>query len=105
LVLLAGPASQKSVKGLLRSLDWAGQGSLFSPNTAVAIWQHAGKNETLPEADFMLEGLVATAFDFAGLSTADPATSRLQRWLAPQKTDEPPGIGAGLPALPNIIYP
>ena len=61
-----------------------------------------GPKPNQPEADLGLEGLVAAAFDFAGPATANPATSRLRRWLAPQKTDEPPGIGAAVPAFPSV---
>jgi eukaryotic-like serine/threonine-protein kinase len=102
LICCNGQRSLIAVSSSLKSLEWAGQGSLVSPDMPVAIWQRGAKKEPAPEADVTLEGLVAAAFDFAGPATANPATSRLRRWLAPQKTDEPPGISDAVPAFPAI---
>jgi eukaryotic-like serine/threonine-protein kinase len=102
LVCCLGQRSMNAVSAILKSLEWAGQGSLVSPDLAVAIWQRGAKKEPAPEADVTLEGLVAAAFDFAGPVTANPVTSRLRRWLAPQKTDEPPGISDAVPVFPAI---
>ena len=102
LICCSGQRSLSTVSGSLKSLEWAGQGSLVSPDMAVAIWQRGAKKEPAPEADVALEGLVAAAFDFAGPVTANPATSRLRRWLAPQKTDDAPGISDAVPVFPSI---
>jgi eukaryotic-like serine/threonine-protein kinase len=102
LICCSGQRSLSAVSGSLKSLEWAGQGSLISPDMAVAIWQHGAKKEPAPEADVTLEGLVAAAFDFVGPVTSNPATSRLRRWLAPQKTDEAPGISDAVPMFPAI---
>jgi hypothetical protein len=102
LICCSGQRSLGAVSNSLKSLEWAGQDSLVSPDTAVAIWQHQSKNETAPEADLALDGLVAAAFDFAGPASANSSSSRIQRWLAPQKTDKPPGIGDAVPNFPSV---
>jgi hypothetical protein len=49
-----------------------------------------------------LEGLVTAGFDFVGPATSQTATSRLRRWLAPQKTDEAPGISESVSNFPPV---
>jgi hypothetical protein len=83
-------------------IEWTGQGSLADADTVVAIWQHDGTCETLPDDGVPVEGLVPGKMEFAGLSGDDPATSRLTNWLAPLLSDESPGIGDSLPRLPPI---
>jgi hypothetical protein len=83
-------------------IEWTGQGSLADADTVVAIWQHEGTSETLPDDCVPVEGLVTGKMEFAGLSGDDPATSRLTNWLAPLLSDQAPGIGDSLPRLRPI---
>ncbi|HZZ28104.1 MAG TPA: hypothetical protein VFE46_08885 [Pirellulales bacterium] len=99
LVIFDGPAWPKSAGGTLATLDWSGQDSLVAQSIPTVLWQHNGAGEALPEEALPVEGLVASPFEFVGPATSDPADSRLRRWLAPGRTELPPGIGDDLPQL------
>jgi hypothetical protein len=83
----------------MRALEWSGQGSLLAPQIPIVCVQHGGRRDELPENDLTVEGLVASAFEFSGPSGNDPATSQVRKWLAPLTSDQPPGIGDGLPRI------
>jgi hypothetical protein len=102
LAVFSGSQAPKITGGVLAALDWNCQESLISPAAAVAIWQHDQKQETLPDNELALEGLVSSPFDFLGRALSDPAASRLRTWLAPMRTEMTPGIGDDLPPLREI---
>jgi hypothetical protein len=102
LVTLRSSRSPIISDGLLKCVDWSGQGSLVTPGTHIATWQHDDLNEPLPEADLPFEGLATSELQFAGAASEDPADSRLKRWLGPVKSAEAPGIPDGMPRLPPI---
>ncbi|HTQ39620.1 MAG TPA: hypothetical protein VMJ32_11360 [Pirellulales bacterium] len=101
LVVFAGRHWPKSAGGTLAALDWNGQDSLALAAMPTVMWQHDATHEPLPDEALPVEGLVASPFDFAGPPSGEPGDSRLRHWLAPGKTDLPPGIGDGLPRVPN----
>ncbi len=103
LVLFCGRRTPRLTGGVLAALDWSCQDSLISPGTTVAIWQQDQTRETLPDDALPLEGLVASQFDFADEAASNPGASKLQRWLAPMRTESPPGIGDDLPQPPDIV--
>lgn len=83
----------ESPERLLRAIQWIGQGSLVSPDTAIAQWvQPDGQTHTLDEAWLSMAGLVRSAVAFAGPTETGPAASRLVRWQAPLRSPDPPGI-------------
>jgi len=102
LVMLSGSRDPRKASAALKALEWSGQGSLLTPQIPIACWQSGGQREELPEDSLAVEGLVASAFEFSGPTGSDPATSQVHRWLAPLTSDEPPGIGDGLPRIPEV---
>ncbi len=90
-----------SLAGKLRGIEWLGGGSLTPPGTSVAIWRHDDATETLPDDELSMDGLVASAVDFVGPATNDPANSRLKKWSAPVQSEAPPGIADDVPELPQ----
>jgi hypothetical protein len=101
LVMLSGSRDLRKGSGVLKALEWSGQGSLVAPQTPISCLQSGGQREELPEDGLAVEGLVASAFEFSGPSGNDPAASQLHKWLAPLTSDEPPGISDGLPRIPE----
>ncbi len=90
LMLFHGPASPDA---MLRGIRWTGQGSLVSPETAVAAWRDPdGVDRPLDDADVSIAGLVRSQIEFAGGDPSDPAASQLIRWQAPLRSPDPPGI-------------
>lgn len=101
LVIFKGERDPRKASGPLKALEWSGQGSLLAPQIPIACVQHGGQRDELPEDDLTVEGLVASAFEFCGPVGSDPATSQVRKWLAPLTSDQPPGIGDGLPRIPE----
>jgi serine/threonine protein kinase len=102
LLAFIGPYLPKPATSGRIPIEWTGQGSLADSEAKVAIWQHEGTTETLPDDAVAVEGLVTGKLEFAAAASSDPATSRLTKWLAPLLSDEPPGIGDSLPMLPPL---
>ncbi len=105
LIVFRGSHSPPSAGGLLKSVEWSGQGSLITPDTSVVLWQHADLLEPLPEAELSVDGLATSVLEFEGLATSDPANSRLRRWLGPIRSEQSPGIGENLPQVPALNVP
>ena len=83
---------------MLASVQWQGQGSLVTPATPMVGWRMAaGAIEPLEDEALSVAGLVRGDVQFAGEALARPADSRAARWQAPLQSDDPPGIGDGLP--------
>jgi hypothetical protein len=101
LVMLSGSRDPRKGSGVLKALEWSGQGSLVAPQTPISCLQAGGQREELPEDYLAVEGLVASAFEFSGPRGSGPAASQLHKWLAPLTSDEPPGISDGLPRIPE----
>jgi len=90
LMLFHGPASPDA---MLRGIRWTGQGSLVSPETAVAAWRDPdGVERPLDDANVSIAGLVRSQIEFAGQDRSDPVASQLIRWQAPLRSPDPPGI-------------
>ena len=69
------------------------QGSLVSPETAVAAWRDPhGVQRPLGDANVSIAGLVRSRIEFAGGDPSDPAANQLIRWQAPLRSPDPPGI-------------
>lgn len=96
LLLLSGPDSPERILGSIR---WTGQGSLVSPEAAIAAWRGTdGGQQVLDDAAVSMAGLVRSKVRFAGGAEAGAAASRIVRWQAPLQSTDPPGIDpAGLP--------
>jgi serine/threonine-protein kinase len=99
LLLVAGTADPRTTA---RALDWSGQGSVLTPDTAVAARDDRGQLQPLAEAEVSIDGLVSNRVEFAGLASVGPAGSRLIRWQAPLESADPPGIDAAVPAWPSL---
>lgn len=83
----------KSPDRLLENVQWTGQGSLVSPQIAVAQWAQPGaQTSTLDETSVAIAGLVRSEVTFAGPAEEGPAASRLVRWQAPLRSPNAPGI-------------
>ena len=92
LLLLAGPGSPER---LLAQIQWAGQGSLVSPETIIAAWRQGdGPRQALDDSMISIDGIVRGKVGFAGQSESAPAASRTIRWQAPLRSSDPPGIDA-----------
>jgi hypothetical protein len=101
LLSFTGRRVKASMAGRLRGIEWMGGSSLTPPGTPVAIWRHDETNEALSEEELSMDGLVASAVEFIGTATEDPANSRLKKWVAPLQSEQAPGIADDLPKLPN----
>ncbi len=91
LLMFTGRRAKASMAGKLRGIEWLGGSSLTPPGTPVAIWRHDDATETLPEDEFSMDGLVASAVEFVGAATNDPANSRLKKWSAPLQSEAAAG--------------
>jgi serine/threonine protein kinase len=81
-----------SPQALLDAVYWTGQGSLVSPETAIAAWQPPrGPTEVLDDAGVSIAGLVRGRVEFAGPLSAGPQASRIVEWQAPLLSSDPPG--------------
>jgi len=91
--------SADSPQRILGSIRWTGQGSLVSPEAAIAAWRGSdGGQQVLDDAAVSMAGLVRSEVGFAGSAEAGAAASRIIRWQAPLQSTDPPGIDpAGLP--------
>jgi hypothetical protein len=88
-----GPESPERI---LKNILWTGQGSLVSPEAAIAAWHPpGGRQQVLDEAAVTIEGLVRSEVGFAGNADAGAAASRIIRWQAPVLSTDPPGIDLG----------
>ncbi len=86
---------------LLKSIAWNGEGSLVTPETAVAVWRVAADQQhVLPEDELDVAGLVRSDVTFAGDAEGAPAASRITRWQVPLRSAEPPGASANSLFLP-----
>lgn len=89
LLSFVGPEPPQSI---LAELDWTGDGSLVSPEAAVAYWQQPdGRLQTLDDSAVSIAGLVRSGVEFAGPPDAGPSASRITRWQAPLRSADPPG--------------
>jgi len=78
---------------LLGAVEWTGQGSLMSPEAAVAVWRRpAGGAEALDDSAVSIAGLVRSEVEFAGQPNEGPEASRITRWQAPLLSEAPPGV-------------
>jgi hypothetical protein len=95
LVLFAGPGDGEP---LVAALEWQGQGSLVTPETAIAAREFA-EAALDPVADDLLavDGLVRSQIGFAGESLAVSAQSLTVRWQGALQSSEPPGIDERVP--------
>jgi hypothetical protein len=105
LAVLTANRKPASKNDALSALEWTGQGTLTGRETVVALWRKTGSEateETLPDGELSLEGLVASPLEFNGPASSDPGASRLKRWLGPSQSDQMPGIGDNLPSLRGV---
>ncbi|MHB1033351.1 MAG: serine/threonine protein kinase [Pirellulales bacterium] len=78
---------------LVRCIEWTGQGSVVSPDAALARWRRAdGQFRTLDEQLLAVAGLVRSEVTFAGRADGRSGQSRIVRWQAPLRSPDPPGI-------------
>jgi hypothetical protein len=99
LLILAG--SQRPDR-LLKSIGWSGQGSLVTPETAVALWRASPDQiHVLPEDELEVAGLVRSDVTFGGDAEGPPSASRITRWQAPLRSAEPPGASTNSLFLPH----
>ncbi len=89
---------------LARSLQWTGAGSLLTIGTSVALAHRSRAPNSLDpsEVEINVEGLVGSRPQFAGPADGGATASRITRWQASGKSDQPPGIGGSLPDLPHL---
>ena len=86
---------KSSPRGLLRSIQWSGDGSLITPSVPLAAWSNmAGKSSVLSETSLEIAGLVRSRVEFAGPTDDIPGGSAAVRWQAPLRSIDPPGIDA-----------
>ncbi|HEY2881148.1 MAG TPA: hypothetical protein VGJ15_01915 [Pirellulales bacterium] len=116
LVCVKAKRAQSTSGGVLKSVEWTGQGSLVNPQARLVARRNgtsAGSqteprrdatsdDEANAENELSLEGLVSSPFEFAAPVGSDPAASQVRRWLAPLRSEQPPGIGDNLPHLPAV---
>ena len=87
---------------LLKAISWNGQGSLVTPDTAVALWRaHGDKAQVLAEDELEIAGLVRSQVDFAGSAAGPPAGSRITRWQVPLRSADPPGANVNSLVVPS----
>lgn len=90
LLRFAGPTDPMA---LLTQIEWTGDGSLVSPEAAVADWrQPDGRVVVLDDSTVSIAGLVRSKAEFAGPPDVGPAASRITRWQAPLRSPDPPGV-------------
>jgi hypothetical protein len=90
----------------LKALSWTGQGSIVADELPLMAWlDKAGHVHTIAEDVVRVSGLVRSRVRFEGEDLASPAASRLREWLAPLRSDEPPGISAQHRANAPLILP
>jgi hypothetical protein len=102
LVVLDDRHGQQSSNAVLKSIDWSGQGSLIVPEVSVAIARSPAGDKAIADGELALEGIVASALEFSGQAANSASNSQVQKWLAPLRTDQPPGIAGDLPVLPSF---
>jgi len=84
---------EPSPERLLETIRWTGQGALVWSQTVIAGWRRAGDREqSLDDASISIAGLVRSEVQFAGPPGTDPDTSRVVRWQAPLRSNNPPGV-------------
>ncbi len=84
---------RQSPEHALQNVHWTGQGSLVSPEAAIATWQPPdGRQETLDDTSLSIAGLVRGRVGFSGGEADGPSASRAVRWQAPLRSTDPPGI-------------
>jgi len=72
---------------LLTSIQWTGEGSLVTPEAAIAAWRKPnGEQRVLDDAALSIAGLVRSEIVFGGQTD-----SRVVRWQAPLASADPPG--------------
>jgi hypothetical protein len=87
---------------LLKNIAWNGEGSLVTPETAVAVWRPSPhKHHVLPEDELEVAGLVRSDVQFAGDAQGAPAASRVTRWQVPLRSADPPGASTNSLFLPD----
>ena len=87
---------------LLKAIAWNGQGSLVTPETAVALWRSAANHQQIvPEDELDVAGLVRSDVTFAGDAEGAPSASRITRWQVPLRSAEPPGASTNGLFLPE----
>ncbi|HTU27690.1 MAG TPA: protein kinase [Pirellulales bacterium] len=95
LVLFAGPGTPEP---LVAAMEWQGQGSLVTPETAIAACRFGNAPlELIADDDLAVAGLVRSQVGFAGTSLTATADSRTVRWQAALQSSEPPGIDDHVP--------
>jgi serine/threonine protein kinase len=90
LMLFAG---EKPSPKLLHAIEWSGQGSVLSRESALLVWKNGARGEALPEEGIQVAGLVRSEIEFAGVPRAGAAANQAVRWLVPLQSPDPPGIG------------
>ncbi|MCH8921881.1 MAG: protein kinase [Planctomycetes bacterium] len=84
-----------SPDGLLRSIQWSGDGALITPSAPLAAWSNAdGKSKAIDTASLEIDGLVRSRVQFVGPAGDVPGGSGAVRWQAPLRSIDPPGIDA-----------
>lgn len=90
----------------LQSVQMTGEGSLVDPQIVVAAWIPPGSESAsvLDPRAALIEGLLASPFEFAGPLTPEPADSVLASYQAPLRSSAPLGIDSGrLPAAEQEV--
>jgi hypothetical protein len=83
---------RQSPASLLSSVRWTGQGSLVSPEAAMAVWRDGdGRGEVLDDTAAAIDGLVRGKVEFAGPADGGPMASRIVRWQGPLLSSDSPG--------------
>ena len=78
---------------ILDSIEWLGQGSLLPSSTPFAGWTSGdGVQSAIDDAQIRVDGLARSELTFAGDDLLKAASSRIARWSAPLRGDNPPGV-------------
>jgi len=78
---------------LLSQVRWSGQGSLLASDIDFATYyDEAGARHPADDSQVSVEGLVRGTFDFFGPAEGSAENSSLDRWVAPLRSPDPPGI-------------
>lgn len=95
-------AGMQRPDGFLKAITWTGQGSLVTPETALALWRsRADHEQVLAEEELEVAGLVRSQVEFAGRADGPPSASRITRWQVPLRSADPPGANANSLNLPR----